>query len=83
MSIHENVERLRKAMGVTMTHLASKLDLTLQGYRHIATGSVRLDAERLKVIGKVLKVEPGIFFDDKLTDYVINEIDNTKHSRTT
>jgi transcriptional regulator with XRE-family HTH domain len=82
MTIHENVEKLRKAMGVTMTHLANKLDLTLQGYRHIATGSVRLDAERLKVIGNVLKVDPGVFFDEKLTDSVIKEIENNHFSRT-
>jgi transcriptional regulator with XRE-family HTH domain len=82
MTIHENVEKLRKAMGVTMTHLANKLDLTLQGYRHIATGSVRLDAERLKVIGIVLKVDPGVFFDERLTDSVIKEMENNHFTRT-
>jgi transcriptional regulator with XRE-family HTH domain len=74
--IRKNVEKIRKAKGVSMTHLASKLDLTLQGYRHIATGSVRLDAERLKVIGLVLNVDPGIFFDDNLTDSVIKTIED-------
>lgn len=74
--IHDNVEKFRKAKGVTMTHLADKLNLTLQGYRHIATGNVRLDAERLKIIGLVLDVDPGIFFDDKLTDSVILKINN-------
>lgn len=76
--IHKNVERIRKAKGVTMTHLANKLDLTLQGYSHIASGNVRLDVERLKIIGLVLNVNPGIFFDNKLTDYVIKEIESTK-----
>jgi transcriptional regulator with XRE-family HTH domain len=78
--IHNNVEKLRKAMGVTMTHIANKLDMTLQGYRHIATGKVRLDAERLKVIGIVLKVDPGIFFYNELTESVIKEIESTKLS---
>lgn len=73
--IHENVEKLRKAKGVSKTHLATKLDLTLQGYSHIAAGSVRLDAERLKVIGLVLNVDPGIFFEDKLTESVIKKIE--------
>lgn len=73
--IIENVEKLRKAMGVTKTHLANKLNLSIQGYTHITSGNVRLDAERLKIIGKVLKVDPGIFFDDSLTDSVIKEIE--------
>lgn len=76
--IHKNVEKIRKSKGVTMTHLASKLDLTLQGYSHIASGSVRLDVERLKVIGLVLNVDPGVFFDDKLTESVIGKIEGTK-----
>jgi transcriptional regulator with XRE-family HTH domain len=77
--IIENVEKLRKAMGVTKTHLAHKLGLTLQGYAHITTGNVRLDAERLKIIGMVFKVDPGIFFDEKLTESVIREIEGTNH----
>lgn len=73
--IHKNVEKIRKAKGVTMTHLASKLQLSLQGYRHIETGSVRLDAERLKLIGLVLNVDPGVFFDESLTESVIKRIE--------
>ncbi|PLR82902.1 XRE family transcriptional regulator [Bacillus canaveralius] len=74
--IHINVERIRQARGVTKTHMAKKLNLSLQGYRHIASGSVRLDAERLKVIGLILNVNPSTFFDDKLTELVIKEIDS-------
>jgi transcriptional regulator with XRE-family HTH domain len=78
--IHENVERIRKARGVSKTHIANAVNLSLQGYRHIASGAVRLDAERLKIIGSVLEVDPGIFFDNKLTDSVINEIEAKKSS---
>lgn len=70
--VHENVERIRKAKGVTKTHLAKKLNMTLQGYRHITSGTVRLDVERLKVIAEVLGVEPAIFFDNQLTESVTN-----------
>jgi transcriptional regulator with XRE-family HTH domain len=69
--VHENVERIRKAKGVTKTHIANKLGLTLQGYRHIASGDVRLDVERLEIIADALDVEPAIFFDNKLTESVI------------
>lgn len=78
--IHENVERIRKARGVSKTHIANSLDLSLQGYRHIASGAVRLDAERLKIIGSVLEVDPGIFFDKKLTDSVVFDIEAKKSS---
>jgi transcriptional regulator with XRE-family HTH domain len=72
--IHTNVEKIRIAKGVTKTFLANKIELSLQGYRHIAAGSVRLDVERLKTIGKVLNVDPSIFFDDKLTESVIYDL---------
>lgn len=71
--VHENVERIRKAKGVTKTHLAKKLNMTLQGYRHIESGKVRLDVEKLKVIAEALGVEPAIFFDNKLTESVTNK----------
>lgn len=70
--VHENVERIRKARGVTKTHLAKKLGMTLQGYRHIASGSVRLDVERLRILASALGVEPAVFLDDKLTETVIS-----------
>lgn len=73
--VHINVEKIRRAKGVTKTHLADKLNLSLQGYRHITSGNVRLDVERLKVIANVLGVEPAIFFDNELTESVIKEIE--------
>ncbi|MGG0890292.1 helix-turn-helix domain-containing protein [Cytobacillus horneckiae] len=72
--IHENVEKVRVAKGITKTHIASKLQMSLQGYRHITSGDVRLDVERLKIIANVLNVSPAIFFDNKLTESVIKEI---------
>ncbi|MCU5618585.1 transcriptional regulator [Bacillus cereus] len=71
--IQKNVERIRKAKGITKTHMAKKLGLTLQGYIYIANGKVRLDVERLNLISKILDVEPAIFFNEKLTDSVIKE----------
>lgn len=76
--VHQNVERVRRAKGITKTHLAKMLGLSLQGYRHITCGHVRLDVERLQIIAKVLGVEPGIFFNDKLTDSVIKSVTQSK-----
>jgi len=72
--VYENVEKIRRARGVTKTHIAKKLNLSLQGYRYIESGSTRLDAERLKTIASVLSVDVAIFFDDKRTETVIKEI---------
>ena len=71
--VHENIESLRKAKGVTKTHMAKRLGMSLQGYIHIENGNVRLDVERLKTIAETLGVQPAIFFDQELTDSVINE----------
>jgi len=73
--VHENVEKIRVAKGVTKTYLAGKLEMSVQGYRHIASGKTRLDVERLKIIADSLGVAPAVFYDDKLTDSVIAKHD--------
>ncbi|MCG8400851.1 MAG: helix-turn-helix domain-containing protein [Firmicutes bacterium] len=72
--VHENVEKIRVAKGVTKTYLAGKLGMSVQGYRHIFSGNTRLDVERLKIIADLLDVEPAVFFDDHLTKSVIEKI---------
>ncbi len=69
--VHQNVEKIRKFKGVTKTHLAKKINLSLQGYRHIMSGNTKLDVERLKIIACELDVDVAIFFDDELTKNVI------------
>ena len=71
MTVNQNIERVRRAKGVTKTHLAKSLGMSLQGYRYLENGSVRLDVERMKRIADVLGVDSAIFLDDKLTDGVI------------
>lgn len=76
--IHNNVKNIREAKGVTKTHIAKKLNLSLMGYTHIETGSVRLDVERLKLIANILGVSPEVFFDNQLTEIVIQKLESTK-----
>lgn len=71
-----NVEKIRKARRVTKTFIANKTGLSLQGYRHIVNKDVRLDVERLKKISGALNVPISIFFDDKLTESVIKEMES-------
>lgn len=70
--VYENVEKVRMAKGITKTHMAKRLGISLQGYRHIASGNTRLDVERLIIIAETLNVAPAVFFDDKLTVSVVN-----------
>ena len=72
--VKENIEKIRIARGVTKSFLAKKLGLSLQGYRHIMNGCVRLDVTRLKMISDALGYESAIFLDDKLTESVIKQL---------
>ncbi|AMA72739.1 DNA-binding protein [Aneurinibacillus sp. XH2] len=76
--VYQNVKRIREAKGITKTRVASLLNMSLQGYKHIEDGTVRLDVERLRVIAELLSVDIAVFFDEKLTDSVIKEIEKLK-----
>ena len=71
MGVNENIRKVRESRGVTKTFMAKGLGLTLQGYRYLEDGSVRLDVERMKKIGELLRVDSAIFLDDKLTESAI------------
>jgi transcriptional regulator with XRE-family HTH domain len=75
--VYANVERIRKAKGITKSYMARRLGISLQLYYHISLGNVRLDVERLRRIANILGVEPGVFFDDQLTESVVRSISDT------
>lgn len=74
MPVNENIRRIRESKGVSKTFVAKHLGLSLQGYRYIESGDVKLDVERMKKIARILNVDSSIFLNDKLTDSVINEM---------
>lgn len=76
--VYKNVAKIREAKGVTKTHIANALDLSLQGYRYLESGETTLGVERLKIISSVLGVPVSVFFDDELTETVIDEIQSRK-----
>ena len=63
---------------MSKTFMAKGLGMSLQGYRYLENGSVKLDVERLKVIAKLLGEDSAIFFNDKLTKSVIDRIERIK-----
>lgn len=74
MPVHENIRRIREAKGVSKTFVARRLGLSLQGYRYIEDGDVKLDVERMKKIAHILSVDSAIFLDDELTDSVVYKL---------
>lgn len=76
--VHKNVRSIREAKGITKTHIANMLNMSLMGYTHIESGSVRLDVERFKLIANLLDMDLNIFFDTKLTESVVKELNSKK-----
>lgn len=74
--VHDNLKRIRIAMGVTQSHLAKKINVTNMTYSRIENGESKLDVERLQVLAKSLGIDVSIFFDDKLTESVVYVIKN-------
>lgn len=79
--VHENLKKIRTAMGVTQSHLAKKINVTGMTYSRIESGESKLDVERLKVISITLGVEVAVFFNDKLTESVIKEIEQAQFQK--
>lgn len=72
----DNIEKIRKARGIPKYKLSSSLGYkTAMGYTHLSQGGDPT-AEQIKIIAEVLNVKPAVFFDDKLTQSVIDEINN-------
>ena len=74
MPVHENIRMIREAKGVSKTFVAKVLGMSLQGYRYIEDGSVKLDVERMKVIARLLGEDSAVFLNDKLTKSVIDKM---------
>lgn len=74
MSVNNNVKRIREAKGVTKTFLAKKLGMSLQGYRYLENGDVRMDVKRMQEIANALGIKSAVFLDDKVTDSVIERL---------
>ena len=48
--------------------------MSLQGYRYLEDGDVRLDVERMKKIASLLCVDSRVLLNDKQTESVINSV---------
>lgn len=66
--IHERIEEIRKAKGVTKTHIARKCNRTVSWYHGISTGRRKPNVESLELIASALEVDVKDFFEDNLSD---------------
>ena len=74
LPVCENIRKIREARGITKTFIANALGMSLQGYRYLENGDVRLDVERMKKIASLLCVDSGVLLNDKLTKSVIDNV---------
>ena len=73
--IRTNVRDIRLAKGITGSHVARALAVSRQSYQSMENGQCEINAERLRVIAKVLDVKVEVFFDKKLTESVLQRIE--------
>lgn len=72
--INTNVRSIRLAKGISGSHVAKAIGITPAGYYAIETGKVELKAEHLKTISSILGENAEVFFDEKLTESVLERI---------
>ena len=69
----ENVELIRQYRGIRKKRLAEASNISAMSYSRLSNGTAKLSADLLVDFAQVLMVNDyNIFFDDKLTDSVIN-----------
>ena len=59
----QRVAYRREELGITQWDLASKLNITSNGYFKVEKGITKLDVKRLIEIAEVLEVSPSYFFE--------------------
>lgn len=71
--IHVRVRKVRIAKGIRLNYIAKRLGLTRTQYSNMEHGRAGIESERLAIIAEILGEKPAIFFDDSLTDAVIEK----------
>ncbi|GEN87202.1 helix-turn-helix transcriptional regulator [Oceanobacillus sojae] len=66
MQIHKNVRAIRESKGITQTHVAKELGVTIQTYNSYEKGRTKLSAETLQKIAITLQEPIENFFNYKI-----------------
>lgn len=78
MSVQKNLKKIRTAKGVTQKAIAEFVGMHEMSYSRLENESKRIDPEVLVKAAKFLGVSINIFFDNKLTDSVIGDLEPNK-----
>ena len=71
--VMENVELIRQYRGIRKKRLAEASNISAMAYSRLSNGTAKLSADLLVNFAHVLMIKDyNIFFDDKLTDSVVN-----------
>lgn len=73
-NVQTNVRKIRLAKGIKQNRVYESLGITRQAYTLFELHGKGSDTEKLDAIAKILGEQPGIFFDDRLTDAVIKKL---------
>jgi transcriptional regulator with XRE-family HTH domain len=66
MEINQNVRNIRESKGVTQTHVAKQLGVTIQTYNAYEMGRRKLKVDTLQKISEILNEPIQNFFNQKL-----------------
>lgn len=75
-NVMEQIESIRKAKGITKTHVAKHCGHSVNWYWKLENGQLRLRVDELSSIAKALDVEPSIFFINDLANRRIEVSNN-------
>ncbi len=71
-SIGERIRKLRVIRNLSQENIANELNLSTAAYSNIERDVTDITVSRLKLIAKILDVNPNHFFDD--TNYQVSEL---------
>lgn len=74
MSVQNNIRRIREAKGIAQNAVAKQLNYSAMRYSNLENTNKTIDPDVISPIARFLGVEPGVFFDNGLTDSVINSL---------
>lgn len=78
-NVYENVELIRENRGITKKKLAENSGISQMACSRVLTGESKLNAELLRKFAILLSIaDINVFFNDELTDSVINQCSSFK-----
>lgn len=78
MNVQKNIKRIRVSKGITQKAVALYLGVIPQTYYRIENENKNVNSIYLQKISEYFQVDIKVFFDDKLTENVINKFNKSE-----